>query len=123
MGLSPHTIRHRFDRLGLLLSCLCAVHCVAGVVIVLGLGFGSSFLLAPIIHEVGLIVATIVAAVAIGAGALRHRRAAPFVTAMTGLSFMGGALAVEHGAEEALLTVIGVTLVAAGHLLNLRKAV
>ena len=39
-------IRHRFDRLGLLLSCLCALHCVAGVVIVLGLGFGSSLLLA-----------------------------------------------------------------------------
>jgi hypothetical protein len=123
MGLSPNTIRHRFDRLGLLLSCLCAVHCVAGVVIVLGLGFGSSILLDPIIHEAGLVLATLVAAVAIGLGALRHRRAAPFVTAMTGLSFMGGALAVDHGVEEAVLTVIGVTLVAAGHLLNLRKAV
>ena len=39
---------------------------------------------------------------------------------MTGLSFMGGALAVPHGVEEAVLTIIGVTLVAAGHLLNLR---
>ena len=122
MGLPLNTIRHRFVRLGLLLSCLCAVHCVAGVVIVLGLGLGSSFLLAPVIHEVGLLLATLVAAVAIGLGAMRHRRAAPFVTAMTGLSFMGGALAVEHGVEEAVLTVIGVTLVAAGHLLNLRKA-
>jgi hypothetical protein len=115
-------IRHRFDRLGLLLSCLCALHCVAGVVIVLGLGLGSSLLLDPIIHEVGLVLATVVAAVAIGLGALRHRRAAPFVTAMTGLSFMGGALAVPHGVDEAVLTVIGVTLVAAGHLLNLRRA-
>ena len=120
MAITLSTIRHRFDRLGLLLSCLCAVHCVAGVVIVLGLGFGSSFLLDPRIHEVGLLMATLVAAVAIGLGALRHRRAAPFVTAMTGLSFMGGALAVPHGVEEAVLTIIGVTLVAAGHLLNLR---
>jgi len=40
--------------------------------------------------------------------------------AMTGLSFMGGGLAVEHGIEEAMLTIIGVTLVAGGHLLNLR---
>jgi hypothetical protein len=35
---------------------------------------------------------------------------------------MGGALAVGHGYEEAVLTVIGVILVAAGHVLNLRKA-
>jgi hypothetical protein len=35
---------------------------------------------------------------------------------------MGGALAVPHGVDEAVLTVIGVTLVAAGHLLNLRRA-
>jgi hypothetical protein len=34
---------------------------------------------------------------------------------------MGGGLAVEHGVEEAVLTVIGVTLVALGHVLNLRR--
>ena len=122
MGLPINTIRHRFDRLGLLLSCLCAVHCVAGVVIVLGLGLGTSFLLDPIIHEVGLLLATLVAAVAIGLGAMRHRRAAPFVTAMAGLTFMGGALAVPHGYEEAVLTIIGVGLVSLGHILNLRHA-
>ena len=38
-----------------------------------------------------------------------------------GLSFMGGALAVEHGVEEAVLTIIGVSLVSLGHVLNLRK--
>ena len=52
--------------------------------------------------------------------ALRHRRAAPFVTAMTGLTFMGGALAVPHGYEEAVLTIIGVALVSLGHILNMR---
>ena len=40
---------------------------------------------------------------------------------MMGLSFMGGGLAVEHGVEEAVLTIIGVTLVALGHLLNVRQ--
>ena len=115
-----HMIRHRLDRLGLTLSCLCAVHCVASLVVVAGLGIGGTFLLDPSIHRYGLLVATLIAAVAIGLGALRHRRAAPFVTAMTGLSFMGGALAVPHGVEEAVLTIIGVSLVAAGHVLNLR---
>jgi hypothetical protein len=113
-------LRARVDRLGILLSCLCALHCVAGVVLVAGLGVGGGLLLHPAIHRAGLVVATIIAAAAIGLGALRHRRRAPFVVAMTGLSFMGGALAVGHGPDEMVLTIIGVVLVAAGHLLNLR---
>ena len=79
-----------------------------------------SALLDPAIHRVGLALAMVVAGVAIGLGALRHGRRAPFVTAMTGLSFMGGALAVPHGVEEAVLTIIGVSLVALGHVLNVR---
>ena len=113
-------IRARLDRIGLMLSCLCAVHCVLGLVIVVGLGLGGGLLLDPAIHRFGLLFATIIAGVAIGLGALQHRRAAPFVVAMTGLSFMGGGLAFEHGAEEAVLTIIGVALVSLGHLLNLR---
>ena len=121
MALLFPTIRGRLDRAGVLLSSLCAVHCVLGIVIVAGLGLGGGLLLDPIIHRVGLLLATLVAGVAIGIGAVQHRRALPFVVAMTGLTFMGGGLAVEHGVEEAVLTIIGVTLVAAGHLLNLRK--
>jgi len=121
MGLLFPTIRGRLDRAGLFLSCLCAVHCVLGIVIVAGLGLGGGLLLDPILHRVGLLLATLIAGVAIGIGAIQHRRAAPFVVAMTGLTFMGGALGVDHGVEEAVLTVIGVTLVAAGHVLNLRK--
>ena len=122
MGTVFPQIRGRLDRAGMLLSSLCAVHCVLGIVVVAGLGLGGGLLLDPNIHRYGLLLATLVAGVAIGIGAVQHRRAAPFVVAMTGLSFMGGGLAVEHGIEEAVLTVIGVTLVAAGHLLNLRKA-
>ena len=121
MGLSFPTIRGRLDRAGMLLSSLCAVHCVLGIVIVAGLGLGGGILLDPAIHRIGLLLATIIAGVAIGIGAIQHRRAAPFVVAMTGLTFMGGGLAVDHGIEEAVLTVIGVTLVAAGHVLNLRR--
>lgn len=115
-------IRGRLDRVGVLLSALCLLHCVAGIVLVAGLGLGAGFFLDPVIHKIGLVLATLVAGVAIGIGAVRHRRAKPFVVAMTGLSFMGGALAVGHGYEEAVLTIIGVGLVALGHLLNLRHA-
>ena len=114
------SIRGNLDRVGVTLSALCAVHCLATIVLVSSLGLGGELLGDPIIHEIGLVLAMIVAAVAIGIGALRHRRAAPFVTAMTGLSFMGGALAVPHGFEEAVLTIIGVGLVSVGHILNLR---
>ena len=113
-------IRGRLDRVGMFLSCLCAVHCVTGIVVMAVLGLGGGWLLNPDLHRYGLVMATIIAGVAIGVGAIQHRRAAPFVVAMTGLSFMGGGLAVEHGIEEAVLTIIGVTLVAAGHVLNIR---
>lgn len=115
-------IRGKMDRVGIFLSALCLLHCVVGLVLVAGLGLGATFLLDPAIHKIGLLLATLVAGVAIGLGAVRHRRRTPFVVAMTGLSFMGGALAVGHGTEEAVLTVIGVGLVGAGHFLNLRQA-
>ncbi len=114
------SIRGNLDRAGITLSALCVAHCLATIVLVSALGLGGELLADPIIHEVGLALAMVVAAVAIGLGALRHRRAGPFVTAMTGLTFMGGALAVDHGFEEALLTIIGVALVSLGHVLNLR---
>lgn len=112
----------RLDQLGIGLAGLCALHCLATIVVVSFLGIGGHFLLAPEIHRAGLAIALVIAAVAIGWGALRHRRAAPFVIAMMGLTFMGGALAMPHGEEEIVLTMIGVTLVAAGHLLNIRSS-
>lgn len=112
----------RLDQLGIGLAGLCALHCLATIVLVSVLGIGGHFLLAPEIHRFGLAAALVLAAVAIGWGALKHRRAAPFVVAMMGLTFMGGALALPHGNDEIVLTLIGVTLVSIGHLLNLRAS-
>lgn len=114
------SIRNRLDRAGLWLSGLCLVHCVLGIGLIWALGLGSHALLDPDWHRYGLALAMIVAGVAIGWGAIKHRRPAPFVIAMTGLSFMGGALAVPHGIHEAVLTIIGVSLVSVGHFLNMR---
>ena len=113
-------IRQRLDRAGIALSALCAVHCLLSVLLVSVIGIGAEALLDPAIHRFGLLIATLIAAVAIGWGAMKHRMAAPFVVAMMGLSFMGGALAVPHGVEEAVLTIIGVALVSLGHILTLR---
>lgn len=122
MGKMFPSIRGRLDRAGMALSGLCVLHCLASIAIVSALGIGGEFLLSPAIHRIGLAVALVIAAVAIGWGAVTHRRAAPFVTAMMGLTFMGGALAMPHGAGEVVLTIIGVALVSLGHLLNLRHA-
>lgn len=120
MNSAFQSIRSRLDRAGLVLSGLCAAHCLLSILIVSALGIGGEFLLAPEIHRYGLAIALIIAAVAIGWGAIQHRRAVPFVVAMMGLTFMGGALAVPHGMYEVVLTVIGVTLVSVGHILNIR---
>ncbi len=120
MSQDSSSIRQRLDRAGIWLSGLCLMHCVAGIALIWALGLGSHALLDPDLHRYGLALAMIVAGVAIGWGAVEHRRAAPFVTAMTGLSFMGGALAVPHGMQEIVLTMIGVVLVSIGHFLNLR---
>lgn len=119
-AISP--IRRRLDRAGIFLSGACALHCLLSILLVSGLGLGGELFFAPDIHRVGLLLATLIAGLAIGWGALRHRMAAPFVIAMTGLTFMGGALAVPHGVKEAVLTIIGVALVSLGHILNLRHA-
>ena len=119
-AISP--IRRRRDRAGIFQSGACALHCLLSILLVSGLGLGGELFFAPDIHRVGLLLATLIAGVAIGWGALRHRMAAPFVIAMTGLTFMGGAMAVPHGVKEAVLTIIGVALVSLGHILNLRHA-
>lgn len=116
------SFRSRLDRAGIVLSGLCLIHCLASIAVISALGIGGQWLLAPEIHRWGLALACVIAGVAIGWGAIRHRRRAPFVIAMMGLTFMGGALAAPHGFEEAVLTIIGVTLVSAGHILNLRHS-
>jgi hypothetical protein len=115
-------LRRRADQFGIGLAGLCAVHCVATVLIVSGLGIGGHFLLAHEIHEVGLGLAVIVAAIALGAGATLHRRKAPLLIAALGLAIMAFALLLGHGAQEALLTIIGVAIVSIAHLMNLRAA-
>jgi len=112
--------RTLLDQMGIGIAGLCALHCVATIVLVSGLGLGGHFLLAPGIHRVGLALALIIAAAAIGWGVWRHRRAAPIVVALAGLGFMAGALLVPHGNVEFVLTIVGVSLVSLAHLINMR---
>jgi hypothetical protein len=116
------SIRNRLDRAGILLSGLCAVHCVLGVLLVSVLGLGGELLLAPAIHEVGLALAILVGLVTLGLGVLRHGRLGPLAVGACGIALMATALAAGHGVWEAALTIAGVALVATAHIRNLRHA-
>jgi hypothetical protein len=119
---SRTSLRRRLDHLGIGLAGLCALHCLATLGLIASLGVGGHFLFDEVIHRAGLFLALIVAAVAIGWGLMRHGRLLPFAVALAGLVFMAAALMVPHGANEFLLTLLGVALVSVGHLLNLRAA-
>ena len=66
-------IRRRIDRAGVLLSTLCLIHCLAGLVLVSVLGLGGGALLNPRIHEIGLALAVVIGAIGLGMGAGRGR--------------------------------------------------
>ncbi len=116
------SLRDRMDRVGITLSGLCLLHCVAGLLLVTVLGIGGQWLLAPVIHRIGLALAIAVGLLTIGVGVLRHGQLPPLIVGTIGLLLMGGGLFVEHGMEEAVLTISGVVLLAVAHILNLRHA-
>ncbi|GEN99565.1 hypothetical protein NSE01_13980 [Novosphingobium sediminis] len=118
---SAKMLRGRFDRLGVLISGLCMVHCVAGLFLIGVLGLGGGVLLNPAIHRFGLVAAFLVGMFTIGAGALRHGHRLPLALGTTGLALMAAAIVSDHGAGEALLTICGVVLVASAHIVNLRR--
>jgi len=100
------------------LSGLCLVHCVATAVLLAFVSAAGSFLGAPIIHEVGLTLAMIIGAVALGQGILQHGFMMPSAVGGLGLGVMAGALTLPHDGTEAAYTVVGVMILALGHRLN-----
>lgn len=116
------SIRDRLDRFGVLLSGLCALHCLAGLLLVAGLGLGGELLLAPAIHRIGLALALVVGAATLALGVLRHGDRVPLQVGGAGLALMGLALLAGHGTAEAVLTILGVSLLGFAHIRNLRHA-
>jgi uncharacterized membrane protein len=110
------------DRWAIGLSGLCLAHCVGTAVLVALLSSAGGMLLHPAIHEIGLSIAMLFGAIALGQGVLRHGYAVPAWVGSLGLGVMAGALTMEHGETETIYTIIGVLIVALGHDLN-RRAV
>jgi hypothetical protein len=108
----------RLDRIAMGISGLCLVHCL-GTAVLLGLiSAAGTTLGAPWIHEVGLSLAMILGAVALGKGVVEHGFMMPSAVGGLGLGVMAGALTLPHDGTEALSTVVGVMILALGHRLN-----
>lgn len=109
------------DRLAIGLSGLCLAHCILSAVIVTALATAGGFLLHPAIHEVGLIMAMALGALALGRGVLQHGYALPVWVGSLGLGVMAGAMTLPHeGGYETIYSILGVMIVALGHDLNRR---
>jgi hypothetical protein len=108
----------RLDRIAMGISGLCLVHCL-GTAVLLGLiSAAGNSLGAPWIHEVGLSLAMILGAIALGKGVVEHGLMMPSAVGGLGLGVMAGALTLPHDGTEALSTVVGVLILALGHRLN-----
>ena len=109
---------YRLDRMAITLSGLCLVHCLATAVLLGLLSAAGGMLGSPIILEVGLTLAMLLGAVALGRGVLEHGFMMPSAVGGLGLGVMAGALTMPHDGGEALFTVLGVSVLALGHQLN-----
>jgi hypothetical protein len=110
----------RLDRMAIALSGLCVVHCVATTVMVAMVSAAGGLLGANWVHELGLAVAILLGAVALGRGISQHGFMMPSAVGGLGLGVMGGALSMPHGGAEAACTIVGVLILALGHDLNRR---
>jgi hypothetical protein len=106
------------DRFAIALSGMCIVHCLATAVTLALLASAGGLLGAAWIHELGLTLAMLLGAVALGRGVLEHGFMMPSAVGGLGLGVMAGALTLPHDGSEALFTILGVAVLALGHQLN-----
>lgn len=108
----------RLDRVAIGLSGLCLVHCLATAVFLALVASAGGYLGAEWIHEIGLSLAMLLGAVALGRGIVDHGFMMPSAVGALGLGVMAGALRLPHDGTEALFTMVGVAILALGHELN-----
>jgi hypothetical protein len=113
-----HRAAGRLDRVAILLSSLCVVHCIATVILAATLASAGAALADPAWHEIGFALAMLLGAVALGRGFASHRKLRPLLLGGAGLVLMGVGLAMPHGLGEISCTVAGVLLLALAHRLN-----
>ncbi len=113
-----------WDRIAVIISGLCLIHCISTIVLVALLSSAAGVLLDPIIHEVGIAIAIALGLFTLGRGISDHGFYMPAIVGGIGLSIMAAAVFIghegSHGGMEILLTMVGVGILALGHNLNYR---
>ena len=118
-GLPTQIVRNgTLDRIAMVLSGLCFVHCLATAIVLATLSTVGGLFGNPIIHEAGLALAIILGALALGNGIMKHGRFLPPSIGALGIGAMTAALTLPHGGSEMVATMLGVVLLATGHFLN-----
>ena len=108
----------RLDRMAIALSGLCLVHCLGTTVVLAAVATAGGALGSEWVHEVGIVLAMIMGAVALGRGIFEHGYMMPSAVGGLGLGVMAGAVTLPHGPSEAIYTMMGVVILALGHRLN-----
>ena len=117
LGCLALLLRRRASVVLLYASLLGAVLQDVGIFVVAGAG--------RLANPVPLGLQALVLAIAVGSttlamGVIRHRDPVPMQVGAAGIGLMTVALFVGHGVPEAVLTILGVALLAWAHLRNLR---
>ena len=110
----------RLDHAAIALSGLCAAHSIGTAVLLGLLASAGGIFENPLFHEVGLVLAIMLGAIALGHGAMKHGFMMPAAIGSLGLGIMAGAMTLDHGWQESAYTLLGVVTLALGHDLNHR---
>lgn len=115
-------LQERVDKVGIVASTMCAVHCTIGALLIGATGAGRVF--ADEKLEVAFVAFAILVAVgALTLGYRRHRSILPMMVGAAGILPLGGARLIEFGGEsaEVVFSVLGAGFLVGAHWLNLRR--
>jgi hypothetical protein len=123
-GVDPDLPLSRVDRLGMVVSSLCLIHCLALPLIIAVLpALAGTLPSDAMVHSTLILIALPVTGYALLRGYRTHRRARPLLIGAAGMLLVAAALFVGPFlyAEQAL-TILGGLLVTGAHLINWRSA-
>lgn len=114
----------RWDRIGLLLSGLCAIHCLVTPLLILSLPLLAEKFASPWVHIVMALFVVPVGLFAFWSGYRHHQKNHILALGFAGLALIGSAAVGPHlwfgFLGDDLMTVIGSGLLICAHLLNRR---
>lgn len=118
----PTALANGLDALAIGVSFACLVHCLALPLVIALLPAFTAWLDVPESFHLAMLAFALPFSFAVlGRSALVRRSFAPFGLGLAGLALMAGALLLGEGVAEALVSSIGATLLATGHVRNWRQ--